>query len=247
MLPFEPNQKPLQKGQCKTEAKVKKNIWAECTPDLQRMQAELNFTTLSLSLIGMYIFILVITLIRKTLACSYSLLNLFASALRHLYKFLIENIKWLRSKGCTYDHSCEPKFLGFHKMSLVFPSPLPRSSTFALERYGWMLPPFFHSFLGGKPGGGPLPSFTSPWLAPQLPPKLVKKKSQKSIQHVTTWDQGSRSTVVSFFHLHIFLFTANQILSMCTSTLGFLWVLWLGFEVLGFGLEAGRRSLLFDS
>ena len=70
--------------------KEKGKIWAECTPYLQRMQAELNFTTLSLSLIGMYILILVITLIRKTLACSYSF-NLFASALRHLYKFLPKN------------------------------------------------------------------------------------------------------------------------------------------------------------
>ena len=68
----------------------KEKIWAECTPYLQRMQTELNFTTLSLSLIGMYILILVITLIRKTLACSYSF-NLFASALRHLYKFLTKN------------------------------------------------------------------------------------------------------------------------------------------------------------
>ena len=41
------------------------------------------------------------------------------------------------------------------------------------------------------------PSFTSPWLAPQLPPKL--KRSPKKASNMTTWDQGSRSTVVSFF------------------------------------------------
>lgn len=140
--------------------------------------------------------------------------------------------------ACTYDHSWEPKLLGFHKLCplLLFQGhPL-----CALERYGWMWPPLFIHSLEESQGWAP--SFTSPWLAPQLPPKL--KRSPKKVSNMTTWDQGSRSTVVSFFHLHIFLFTANQILSMCTLTLGFLWVFWLGFKVLGFGLEAGGLCCL---
>ena len=108
------------------------------------------------------------------------------------------------------------------------------------ERYGWMLPSF-HSFLPWRKARGWAPSFTSPWLAPQLPPKLIKKKSQKSIQHDHLRSRISRSTVVSFFHLHIYLslYRQSDLVNVHINIGLFLWVLGLGFEVMGFGLEAG--------